>query len=135
MYKMDISQHAPSDVRLLAPYYLDDEWEEIILTKVLDEAEPDHSIEPEDVSFNKDETEFTVTVDCAETKQNEAVAGSLPMLIIHTDVFKSATMSEAESVGAMLLDSGLIPTAVDGIVGADNWRHSQTIASNYEVMG
>lgn len=134
MYRIDITQHAPSDVRLLAPFHLDEMWQENFAKQTLDNAEVQHTINPEDVSFIKDDGKFIVKIDAVETTHNNAVAGSFPMLAIHTKVYESATMTEAEAIGGMLLDSGMDVGEIDQIIGASNWRNTDTIAANYHKV-
>lgn len=134
MYRMDITQHAPSDVRLLAPFFLDDMWQENFAKQTLDNADVQHTIDPDDVSFIREDDKFIVEIDAVETQHNQAVAGSFPMLAIHTNVYESDTMTEAEAIGGMLLDSGMDVGEIDHIIGASNWRNTDTIAANYHKV-
>jgi len=139
MYKVDISYDAPTDVRLLSPFFLDEEWKNVFAARVLEEGHVPHEIEPDDIEFvhEKDDGQdkFYIELDVIEKKEHEAIASALPMLIIQTEVTSTSTMSDGESLGAMLLDSGMAPAEIDHIMGSpENWRTNTTLAAEYETL-
>jgi hypothetical protein len=134
-YEIDITSHAQSDIRLESLFYIDDLWLQSVVKQALEEAGESHTIHPQNVHFNIERStgggkKYVMRVDSAKKKENQAVAVQLPMIFLKMEIMESHTLSEAEAIANMLLDSGLTMEEVDEMVGAPNWR-TEEIRVNY----
>lgn len=133
-YTNDLTPHVETDCRLLVMYHLDEHWKNAVMKRALETIDVEHTIEPEDVIWaQNDDGDYFVNYRCENTKQNESVAQSLPMILVNTNIIGSMTMTESDTMVAMLVDSGCTKSEIRNVLGIEELDNEEVEVSNYET--